>query len=118
MNNIDKTKKELATPNESTIQNRCNHIGVYLGTNGMHSWDNTISYCLLCGKKLSWNEMMELDSLFVYGHNYLNDKYNTDFELECIQKFNMIQSLAIAIIKDNPKINNIKLINKLNQQII
>lgn len=106
----EKNKLEIACTMKSKeieeIENKCEHITVI--TRGKNEYLTSFR-CLLCGKKL-----VEPTEYLVYAMSYLSERYDEQNPLQSEEKFNMIQTLAIGILKDNPNMPIDNLVEILN----
>lgn len=106
----EKNKLEIACAMKGKeieeIENKCEHITVI--TRGKNEY--LLSFrCLLCGKKL-----VEPTEHLVYAMNYLSERYDDQDPLQREEKFNMMQTLAIGVLKDNPDMPIDNLVEILN----
>lgn len=107
-------ERKLSTINEQieTEQESCNHISVNLGNN--KSTLNNVHRCLICGKG---KDNYFFDSKYVvHAENYLTS-FDISDEKSCDDKFEVLQTMALGIIKDNPSMDNLELTNRFNQLI-
>lgn len=107
-------RSKLSTVNEQIEmeQGSCDHIDVNLGNN--KSTLNNIHRCLICGK--GKNEYFFDSKYIVHAENYLTN-FDISDEKQCDDKFDILQIMALGIIKDNPSMDNLELTNRFNQLI-
>ncbi len=95
-------------------QEACNHIKVCLGWNGPYQdRDTSFHTCLFCQKDDPDSQYRTIDAT-----NYRKLKYSHG-ENEMIREKRLldIQSLALDIMRENPKITETELVEKLNKII-
>ncbi len=99
------------------FQAQCNHIGVYLGVNGIRADDNIVCRCLLCDKKLNRMEMEALNGKYIYARNYLNNLYSNEYDPEYIAKFEIMRMITNEIFKQYPEMSTEEFIDDFNTRI-
>ena len=95
-------------------QEACNHIKVCIGWNGPYQDRDTSFYtCLFCQKDDPDSQYRMIDAT-----NYRKLKYSHgEFEMAREKRLLDIQSLALEIMRENPKIIETELVEKLNKII-
>lgn len=96
------------------LRQSCSHIVVDLGYSGMHQNIDNKCYCLLCGMKEK--EYIYYPEYIVHAEDYLPE-YDIKDDEQRIAKFELLRTLTIGILKDNPKISNQELVFRLNNLI-
>ncbi len=99
------------------FQAQCNHIGVYLGVNGIRATDNIVCRCLLCSKKLNYKEMESFNGRYIHARNYLSHLYPNEYDPEYTAKFEIIKMLANEIFKLYPEMSTEAFIDDFNARI-
>lgn len=110
----DRKKKlelELANLEENMLQNQseCNHVSVIM--NAVDSFPNygRIYRCIFCGQVLS-----NVTEFFIDARNYLTDTYDDRDKAQCDEKFDILQTLALGVLKDNPYMSVEEFVNIMN----
>lgn len=113
----DELEKELMAISRSIDEQKdsCLHIGVNLGYYALCPSTYNKYRCLICGKKISKEYFFESEYT-VNSENYLL-KYDTEDEEQCDKKFDLIQTLALGLLKEEPNISREELVVKLNKLI-
>lgn len=130
MNNLDEIKYIIELEKEKTklerevslindkikgIKNICSHVSVDLGYYGIYPSTSDEYCCLLCG--MGKNREYYYDPKYiVHAEAYLS-QYDIKDDEQCIAKFEHIQTLALGILKENPKMSNEELVSRLNNLI-
>lgn len=107
----EKLEREFFKINEQIQgkQNTCNHVSVHLGTNP--STLNNDYRCLFCGK--GKNEYFFDSKYVVQAKNYLT-AFDISDEKRCEEKFDILQTMALGIMKENPNMDNLEFTNRFN----
>lgn len=92
----------------------CSHIGVDLGYYGYFPSTGDKYRCLICGK--GKDDYFYEPKHIVHAEDYL-PHFDIKDETQCEEKFTLIQTLAIGIIKENPKMEREEIVSRLNNLI-
>ena len=116
MQSLENKKKELVmqyrnvSGETAQYQNSCDHINVVLGYKEQFPFKKC--RCLLCGKRESF--LSKYSS--VHAESYLA-QYDVDDYGECDKKFELIQIMALEIMKDVPELEGEELVEYINSYI-
>ena len=91
-------------------QESCSHIHVNLGCCGHDKY-----LCLICGKE-NKDDFFVPPYYTIHAENYL-PQYDIKDEEQCILKFELIQTVALGLLKEHPDISRKELIVNLNNLI-
>lgn len=95
----------------------CLHVAVNLGYYGICPSTGDKYRCLICGKGAGEEYFYEsYPGYVVHAENYL-PQYDIKDEQQCNNKFDLIQTLALGLLKENPDMSRRELVYKLNNLI-
>jgi len=108
MKELTQTSKEIENEKSS-----CQHISVDLGYYGQFPNTGDKYRCLICGKG---NGYFYEPNYIVHAENYLTH-LDIRKDTECDEKFDIIQTLTLNILKNNPDMNRKEIVDTLNNLI-
>lgn len=111
-------EKDLAFLNKEIAfqKDNCPHISVNLGYYGYFPSTGDKYCCLICGAGKDKDDFFYEPKYIVHAEDYLTHLDIKD-EAQCEEKFELIQTLALGIIKENPEMEREEIVSRLNNLI-
>lgn len=117
-----KVQKEILerklTPINKSIekhQEMCSHININLGHCGIYPHTGDKYRCLICGKEKD-DDFFVSPQYTIHAENYLPE-YDIKDEEQCNLKFDLIQTVALGLLKENPDMPREELVIRVNSLI-